>query len=98
MKSVSAYPTLRQTIAWTAVFYAGFGIVAGVLGWMLNSASENILLGLLGVNIPLWATGWLFLLVSVPTFTFVGAVSGVIVYRPVRAIVQFLRIKQEVVS
>ena len=94
MKSVSAYPTLRQTIAWTAVFYAGFGIVAGVLGWMLNSASENMLLGLLWVNIPLWATGWLFLLGSVPTFTLFGAGGGIIVYRPVRASEKVLRIRQ----
>lgn len=98
MKSSSTYPTLGQMVTWTAIFYACFGILLSILGWILNTASDNILLGMLGLDTPLWATGWLFLLFCVPTFALVGAFSGIIVYRPVRAIMHFLRIKQEVVS
>lgn len=98
MKSSSAFPTLRQTIIGTAIFYGCFGIIFSIFGWILNTASENILLGLLGLNIPLWSTGWFFLLFCIPVFSLVGAISGIIIYRPVRAIVQFLRDKQEVLS
>lgn len=98
MKPSSAFPTLRQTILWTAIFYGCFGIVVSVFGWILNTTSENILLGLLGLDIPLWMTGWFFLLFCIPIFSLVGAISGLIIHRPVRAIVQFLRMKQEVLS
>ncbi len=89
MKSTFALPTLGQSIRWTAIFYAGFGLMISVLVWFISMASSNTLLKMLGWAIPGWATGWFFLVASIPLFGLLGAISGVIVYWPMRALVQY---------
>lgn len=98
MKSPSTFPTLGQIVSWTVILYACFGILVSVLGWFVSTASANILLGMLGINVPGWATGWFFLVISIPVFAAIGAISGLIVYKPIKAAVQFLRLKQETAS
>lgn len=98
MNSNSNSPTLGQIVIWTAIFYACFGILVGVLGWFVSTASANILLDMLGLNIPGWAAGWFFLAVSIPVFSAAGAISGLIVYKPIKAVVHFLQAKQEAAS
>lgn len=91
-------PTLGKTIRWTAIFYAGFGLVVAIVGWFISMGSSNILLRMLGLNIPDWATGWIFLLAGVPMFAVLGAISGVIIYWPVRALARYLRGSQQAAS
>lgn len=98
MNSHITSPTLGQTIRWTAIFYAGFGLLVAILGWFLSMGSSNILLKMIGLNIPNWATGWFFLLAGVPLFALLGIISGMIIYWPARALVRYLRNSQQAAS
>lgn len=91
MKYANSLPTLGQSVGWTAVFYAGFGLILSILGWFISAASSNILLKMIGVNIPVWATGWVLIAVMVPLFALFGAISGAIIYLPIKALIQFFR-------
>ncbi len=91
MKYAKSLPTLGQSIGWTAVFYAGFGLILSILGWFFSAASSNILLKMIGINIPVWATGWVLIAVMVPLFAMFGAISGAIIYLPVKTLVHFFR-------
>lgn len=98
MKGTTSFPSLGQSICWTAIFYACFGLFLGVLAWFISTASQNILLRMLGLNIPGWAAGWVFLMVMVPLFGGIGAISGIIIYWPMKALIQYLRPSRNVVS
>lgn len=98
MKSPASFPTLGQIVSWTAILYACFGVLISILGWFVSTASANILLGILGIHVPGWATGWFFVGISVPVFAVIGAISGLIVYKPIKATLHFFRLKQETAS
>lgn len=98
MNKTSSLPTLGQSICWTSAFYILFGLAVSVLLWFVSSASSSILFRMLGFDIPGWATGWLLLLVSIPLFALAGAVSGVIVYWPIKALVSYLHGPRKAVS
>ena len=89
MKYTTSIPTLGQSVRWTAVFYAGFGLILSILAWFFTTASSNILLKMIGLQIPVWATGWVLLAVMVPLFALLGAISGAIIFLPVKAVIQF---------
>ncbi|HWQ04261.1 MAG TPA: hypothetical protein VN452_02785 [Longilinea sp.] len=89
MKYTTTLPTLGQSVGWTAVFYTGFGLILSILGWFIITASSNILLKMIGLNIPGWATGWVLISVMVPLFALLGAISGAIIYLPIKALIQY---------
>ena len=91
MKYANSLPTLGQSVGWTAAFYAGFGLILSSLGWFISAASSNILLKMIGINIPVWATGWILIAVMVPLFALFGAISGAIIYLPIKTLVHYFR-------
>ncbi len=98
MKTTTIFPTLGQSICWTAIFYACFGLFISILVWFFTAASGNILLRMLGFHIPGWAAGWAILLVMVPLCGVIGAISGAIIYRPMKALIQYLRSSRKMAS
>lgn len=91
MKAPESMPTLGRSILWTAIFYVCFGFIFGILSWFLNAAGSNFVFKMLEINIPVWASGWILLLIITPTFAVIGAISGAIIYWPVKALIRYLR-------
>ncbi len=98
MKGTTTFPTLGRAIGWTAIFYVFFGLILSGLAWSVGPTSAGFLLRMLSLNVPGWAAGWVMLLIAVPFFGMIGAISGVIMYWPLKAAIQYLSTSNKMAS